>query len=165
MSAQTTGEPEVIACSDCGGVIDNGDERWHSITHNETTHVSERACMESLGQRLATAIAQRDAAARERTECVAREKRWLARLGACYRVVEAAESFCSCQGTASEGEKYAALNNALDAYCATCIEQFFASHRPSVDDDYGPNDGYARTVKRPPPQDTTPPQEATNDDA
>jgi hypothetical protein len=101
------------------------------------------------------------AAVRERTECVAREQRWRARRAACYRVVEAAERFRSHQGTASEGEKYAALNNALDAYCATYIEHFFASQRPSVDDDYGPNDGYARTVNRTP----TPPQEATNDDA
>jgi hypothetical protein len=34
------------------------------------------------------------------------------------KVVEAADYFCSYQGTASEGEKYAALNAALDDYRA-----------------------------------------------
>jgi len=42
----------------------------------------------------------------------------MARLAACERVVEAAEYFCSYQGTSTEPEKYAALSGALDDYRA-----------------------------------------------
>ncbi len=148
MSAQTTGEPEVM--------------RYYEPYADVTPPLvkSKRGNFVLYSDYLRCAQ-ERDAAVRERDECVAREQWWRARRAACYRVVEAAERFRSYQGTASEGEKYAALDNALDAYCATYIEHFFASQRASVDDDYGPNDGYARTANRTPPQDPPPPQEAT----
>ena len=96
MSAQTTGEPEVI-----------GDLRWAAEADDDKAVMLTPVVVREILTAYDTAIAQRDAAVRERAECVAREQRWLARL---------------------------------------------AAQRASVDDDYGPNDGYARTVNRTPPQ-------------
>ena len=159
MSAQTTGEPEVMrygfehpSCKGyccCGGgsiepddagdyvryadyltAIAQRDAAVHQIKIAKVCNDSQAELIERLTlekrqtfDEINDLRAKLDAAVRERAECVAREQRWLARLAACCRVVEA------------------------------------------VDDDYGPNDGYARTVNRTPPQDPTPPQEATNDDA
>jgi hypothetical protein len=113
-----------------------------------TLHESENGDLVGYDDYL-TAIAQRDAAVRERAECVAREQRWLARLAACEqkneRVMSIARRLALRSGFAAQ---------ALSELEAEGIDRAAVA----TPDDDGPNDGHARTVNR------TPPQEATSDE-
>jgi hypothetical protein len=92
-------------------LTENGDG-----THLLTFRVSDT--IRELRQQLDASQRFSDEAVRAHTECYRRLRKAWVRLAACERVVEAADYFCSYQGTASEGEKYAALNAALDDYRA-----------------------------------------------
>jgi hypothetical protein len=107
-----------------------------------------------------TLAQQRDAAVRERAECVAREQRWMARLAAAEAALATIRDDAHTtldlydkngpQWTSSEsGEEYYSASYVLE----TARTNLATAQGASVDDDFGPNDGHARTVRRTPPQD------------